>query len=174
LADPVLQAKESPGWARRGLRRVGVESTGNKDGDQMEYKQFGDNFLIRLHRGEEVVSTLTDFVRARSIQAGSVSGIGAVSDPRLGFFDPATREYRQEEFAGGYEVVNMAGNVSVLEGVEMLHIHATVADDHHQTRAGHLFQATVSVTLEVVITRFDGRLERRLDDSIGLNLLDLA
>jgi predicted DNA-binding protein with PD1-like motif len=140
----------------------------------MEFKQFGANYLVRLQRGEEVVSALTDFVRAESIQAGSISGIGAVSDLSLGFFDPTSREYIREDLAGGYEVVNLAGNVSVLAGEEMLHLHATVADIDHRTRAGHLFQATVSVTLEVVVTRFDGRLERRLDESVGLNLLDLG
>ncbi len=140
----------------------------------MEYRQLGDYYLIRLHRGEEVVSTLTDFVRSHSIQAGSVSGIGAVSDPSLGFFDPSTREYHQEKFSGGYEVANIVGNISVLEGEEMLHIHATVADDNHQTRAGHLFKAIVSVTLEVVIINFGGRVERKMDNNIGLNLLDLG
>lgn len=140
----------------------------------MNYREFGNYYLIRLHRGEEVVSTLTDFVRTHSIQAGSVSGIGAVSDPSLGFFDPGTREYHQEEFSGGYEVVNLAGNISVLDGQEMLHIHATVADDNHQTRGGHLFKATVSVTLEVVIIKFVGRVDRTMDGDIGLNLLDLG
>ena len=102
-----------------------------------------------------------------------VSGIGAVSDITLGFFDPNTREYHKEMLPGSWEVANIAGNVAVLDGEEMLHLHATIADNNHNGKAGHLFSAQVSVTLEVVIIPFPGMVERKMDESIGLNLLDL-
>ena len=39
---------------------------------------------------------------------------------------------------------------------------------------GHLFEATVSVTLEVFVTPTSKRLERELDQRFDLNLLNLG
>ncbi len=139
----------------------------------MKYTRFGDRYILKLDRGEEVVQTLTEFVRKNGIKAGSVTGIGAVSDVTLGFFDPETKEYHQETLPGGYEVSNISGNAAVLNGEEMLHLHATIADSNHKTMAGHLFSARVSVTLEVIIQKFAGALERKMDEAMGLNLLDI-
>ncbi|NIM20032.1 MAG: DUF296 domain-containing protein [Candidatus Latescibacteria bacterium] len=139
----------------------------------MKYAKFGDNHVLRLERGEEVVETITAFVREKAVKAGSVSGIGAVADVTLGFYDPETKEYHKEIFMGSYEIANICGSVSTLGGEEMLHIHATIADRNHQVSAGHLFSATVSVTLEVLITQFPGVIERKMDEAIGLNLMDL-
>lgn len=140
----------------------------------MQFSKLGDNYVIRLVKGEEVVDTLTSFVREHKIQAGLVSGIGAVSDITLGYFDPASRDYHKEMLAGSWEVANIAGNIAVLDGEEMLHLHATIADNGHNGKAGHLFSARVSVTLEVVIVPFQGMVKRKMDPSIGLNLLDLG
>ena len=140
----------------------------------MQFAKLGDNYLVRLERGEEVVELLTSFVREKEIKAGLVSGIGAVSDITLGYFDPTTRDYHKEMLPGSWEVANIAGNVAVLDGEEMLHLHATIADNDHNGKAGHLFSAQVSVTLEVVIMPFPGMVERKMDESIGLNLLDLG
>ncbi len=140
----------------------------------MQFVKLGDYFIIRLERGEDVVQKLTSFVRERGIKAGMVSGIGAVSDITLGYFDPATREYHKEMLPGSYEVANITGNASILDGEEMLHLHATIADTEHNAKAGHLFSAEVSVTLEVVIVPFPGVAERKMDEAVGLNLLDLS
>jgi predicted DNA-binding protein with PD1-like motif len=140
----------------------------------MQFVKTGDSYLVRLEKGEEVVENLTSFVREQGIKAGMVSGIGAAADITLGYFDPATREYHKETLPGSYEVANISGNVSVLDGEEMLHLHATIADTKHNAKAGHIFSGRVSVTLEVVILPFPGVAERKMDESIGLNLLDLA
>jgi predicted DNA-binding protein with PD1-like motif len=140
----------------------------------MQSAKLGENYLVRLEKGEEVVEILTTFVREQGVKAGMVSGIGAVSDITLGYFDPATRDYHKEMLPGSYEVANIAGNIAVLDGEEMLHLHATIADNNHNGKAGHLFSAEVSVTLEVIVTPFPGAVERKMDDAIGLNLLDLS
>jgi predicted DNA-binding protein with PD1-like motif len=140
----------------------------------MQFAKLGDNYILRLQRGEEVIEQLTSFVREKGIKAGMVSGIGAAADITLGYFDPATREYHKEMLPGSYEVANISGNIAVLEGEEMLHLHVTIADNNHNGRAGHLFSARVSVTIEVIIMPFPGAVERRMDEAIGLNLLDLG
>ena len=43
----------------------------------------------------------------------------------------------------------------------------------NQPVGGHVFEATVAVTLEVHLESFDEPVARELDDDIGLKLLDL-
>lgn len=139
----------------------------------MQYASFSDEFIVRLERGEEVVDTLTRFVRDQGIRAGVISGIGAVRNVTLGYFDPDTKEYTNETFEESLEVASLNGSVSMFEEDTILHLHATLADRHHAARAGHLFSATVSATVEVHISRLPGVLRRAKDHFTGLNLLDL-
>lgn len=139
----------------------------------MKYASFSNEFIVRVERGEEVVGTLTRFVREMGIEAGVISGIGAVREITLGFFDPDTKEYINEQFEESYEVASLNGSVSLFEGETILHLHATLADGNHNAKAGHLFSATVSATLEAHITKLPGVLRRAKDDYTGLNLLDL-
>lgn len=139
----------------------------------MKYASFSNEFIVRIERGEEVVETLTRFARAKGIEAGVISGIGAVRKITLGYFDPDTKKYINELFEESYEVASLNGSVSVFDGETILHLHATLADGHHNAKAGHLFSATVSATLEAHVTRLPGTLRRAKDDFTGLNLLEL-
>jgi len=140
----------------------------------MKHAKFGDRYLLRLYRDEEVIRTLTGFAREMRIPAGEISAIGAVRDVVLGYFDPDTRKYSREEFPDSYEVAGMNGNLSQLKGEPFFHIHTTLAGRDHAPRAGHLFSARVSVTLEVVLHPFAEKLERTWDGEMDLNLLDLG
>lgn len=139
----------------------------------MKHIQFGDRYVIRLMKGEEIITALAEFAARHEIEAAVVSGIGAVENITLGYFDPVKRDYLREELPDSHEVASMNGNLSMLDGKPTLHIHATLADRQHRPRAGHLFAARVSVTVEVVMTRLPGRMERRWEQEIGLNLLQL-
>ena len=107
------------------------------------------------------------------VTAGVVSAIGAVSNPTLGFFDPETKTYIKESFHGSYEVASLNGTAGIFEGKPILHVHVVLADREHKTVAGHLFSATVSVTLEAHVSPLPGVLERKRDDTTSLNLLHL-
>lgn len=140
----------------------------------MKHAKFGDRYVLRLFRDEEVIRTLTGFAREMRIPAGELSGIGAVREVVLGYFDPETRKYSREEFPESYEVANLSGNLSQLKGEPFFHIHTTIADRNHAPRAGHLFSARVSVTLEVILNPFSENLERTWDGEMDLNLLHLG
>jgi len=139
----------------------------------MTYAKLGDSYVIRLERGEEVLSKLVEFAAAKELAAGAVTAIGAVEDVTLGYFDVVSKEYRKETLEGSYEVVSLQGTLGRKEGQPMYHLHAVVADQEHRTRGGHLFSARVSVTLEVHLQVLPGALGRSQDSFSGLQLLDL-
>jgi len=139
------------------------------------YRSVDDGYLVRLEKGEEIIAALTEFVRNEKIPAGFIAGMGAVNDAVLGIYIPARAEYFQKEFKGDLEVGNLTGNVAWLSDSDepFVHCHVTVANRSLEAFTGHLFQATVSVTLEVHITRFKKKLLRKKDNATGFNFWDL-
>jgi predicted DNA-binding protein with PD1-like motif len=134
----------------------------------MKYRGVKNGYLLRLEKGEEVVGVLTDFVRKKNIPAGFFTGIGAVTDATLGIFDPDKREYIKKEFADDLEVGNLTGNIAYLDDTEpFVHCHITVSDSSLNAFTGHLFRATVTITLELFIHVFEEKLFRELDPKMG-------
>ena len=141
----------------------------------MKSREVKDGYLIRLEKGERVVASLTDFVKQNNIPAGFITGMGAFGEATLGIFEPEKKEYFKKEFRGDLEVGNLTGNISWLEetGEPFVHAHVTIADHSLCGCTGHLFEATVSVTLEVYIKAFKEKLIRKKDPEMGFNFWQL-
>jgi len=139
----------------------------------MKATRNGAYYQLRLMPGEEIVSTLADFVRRKRIKSGFLTGIGAAEDITLGCFDPKTRAYHKRTFPGDHEVAAVVGNVAWVGKAPACHIHAVISTPRLATFAGHLFSGRVTVTLEVALVPGTRRLVRRADPLSGLNLLAL-
>ncbi|MBC17653.1 DNA-binding protein [Pseudodesulfovibrio profundus] len=137
----------------------------------MEYTRFDSKLLMRLDPGEEIVESMTAVCSKENIQLGVVSGIGAVNKATVGLFNPVTKEYFSTTMEKDFEVTNLTGNVSQMNGEVYLHLHATLADLDHNAFGGHLNAATVSATAEIWIDIVDGAVDREFSETIGLNLL---
>lgn len=137
----------------------------------MKFREVEDGFLVRLEKGEEVMGTLTKFVKEREIKAGFVTGMGAITDATVGLFDTEKKEYLKKTFKNDLEVGNLTANISYLDdtGEPFVHAHVTVSDGSLCAFTGHLFKATVSVTMEIYIRAFGKRLIRKKDPEAGLN-----
>lgn len=130
--------------------------------------------LVRLDPGEEVLTTLTAFLVREKIQGAVISGIGAVKDVTLGYFDLHRQEYEKTHFAEDMELVSFQGNVTFVHGAEtpLIHAHATLSGRDFIAKSGHLFAATIAVTGEFMVQPFNRRIRRALDPRTGLNLID--
>jgi predicted DNA-binding protein with PD1-like motif len=140
----------------------------------MKYKKVAQGYVIRCFAGEEFVKQITDFCVEKKIESGWIWGLGAVESVVLGYFDTETKQYVREEFQYPYEVVSLTGNIAVMDGKPILHMHVCLADENSEITGGHLFSAIVSATVEIFIMLLSQRLERRLDFFTGLPLLDLG
>lgn len=132
-----------------------------------------DRVLISLARGEEVPQQLARFCAERNYPHATVEGIGAIEAITIGAYDLEKRVYRKHELEGGWEVLAFNGNFGWIEQEPMLHTHVTLADLDGHVRGGHLFAATVHVTLELVLWPGRVRIERGMDEATGLNLWKL-
>lgn len=136
----------------------------------MQYKKFGKTIVIRMDKGEEVVSSLKSICQKEDIKLASVSAIGAVNDITVGVFNPDTKQYKSNRFTGSFEIVSLSGTVTTMKGIPYIHLHMSVGDGNGKVFGGHLNEAKISATCEMVITLIDGEVDREYSEEIGLNL----
>ena len=80
------------------------------------------------------------------------------------------KEYLANEFCGSFEIVSLTGTVNTMNDEFYCHLHMSAGNDKGEVFGGHLNQAVVSATCEMVITVIDGAVDRYYDEQIGLNL----
>ena len=130
-------------------------------------------YLIVFDPEEEVMGGILSFVREKQITAGHFTAIGAVSKATLGFFDRKTKDYAKIPQDGQAEVLSLIGDVAVTDtGVPGVHAHVVLGLPDGSARGGHLIDATVWPTLELVLTESPKHLRRTFRPELGLALID--
>ena len=138
----------------------------------MQYQSTAYGYQLRLETGEEIHSTLTDFMTSKGIKGGSVTGIGALSSYSLGYYKVSEKEYLRKDYDESAELLSCVGNLAYKGGIPIAHLHVVISKMNMETRGGHLFEGVISATGEFSI--FDSKIKViRLDCADALPLLDL-
>jgi predicted DNA-binding protein with PD1-like motif len=130
-------------------------------------------FALVFETGDEVASELERFAREQSLSAARVSGIGALRDVTLGYFNWETKEYDENRFDEQVEIVSLLGDVATKDGEPALHAHLAVGRADGTALGGHLVEAHVRPTLELVVVESPAHLRKRFDPETGLALISL-
>ncbi len=138
----------------------------------MEYRRFGDTLVVRLDPGEEIVEQLLAVAAQEKIHLAEINGLGAVREFTAGVFRLAEKQFQGNEFRGEFEIVSLTGTLTEQDGKPYAHLHMSAGDREGRVFGGHLSRAVISATGEVVVRVLDGRVGRRFDQEIGLNLFD--
>jgi uncharacterized protein len=129
-------------------------------------------FVLVLDNGDEAISSIEGFAGENGIAAAQLTGIGACSDAVLGFFDWETKDYREIPITEQIEVVSLLGDIALgADGKPALHPHVVVSRADGIAMGGHLLEAHVRPTLEVVLTESPRHLHKRKDAESGLALI---
>lgn len=139
----------------------------------MKSTQQKNSYTLVLEKGENIIKTLKKFLSQKDIKAAHFSAIGAISEVDLGFYNLDIKQYTTKKFLEPLEIASMTGNVSELDGEIIIHCHGVFSKKDFSTIGGHVNESTVAATCEVFINQLDGKLHRKHDPKIGLNLLDL-
>ena len=137
----------------------------------MKLKKFGNKWVVRIDKGEEIVDTLKQLCKKNKIKLGSVSGVGGIERVTVGSFKAKTKEYFSQELIGDYEITNLIGNISTMKGEIYLHLHITISDSNNNAFGGHLNSAIISTTGEIIIGEIEGEIEREFNEEVKVNLL---
>jgi predicted DNA-binding protein with PD1-like motif len=129
-------------------------------------------WVLVLETGEEAVHCIEAFASDNAVGAAQLTGIGAFSNLVLGYFDWDTKSYRKIPVTEQVEVVSLLGDVAIgPDGKPSLHPHVVVGRADGTTMGGHLLEARVRPTLEVVLTQSPRHLHKRKDPETGLALI---
>ena len=128
-------------------------------------------YLVRLDPGEEVLSTLAGFLGREGVGSASLSGIGAVRGATLGYYESGARDYVRRELSGEHEICSFSGSLTWRDGEPFVHAHVVLAGADFVAIGGHLFEATISATGEFWIQTGGVKVERKLDEALGLKLI---
>jgi hypothetical protein len=129
-------------------------------------------YAVVLETGEEVMECLKRFVASQGILAAQLTAIGAFSDVVLLYFDWERKEYLPNMVREQVEVASLIGDVAQApDGKPALHIHLVVGKRDGSAMAGHLGEAHVRPTLEVIITESPAHLRKVKDPESGLALI---
>lgn len=122
--------------------------------------------------GDEAASGLLAFARDQGLGAAHLTAIGGFSDMVLGYYDRTRKEYKRIPIAEQCEVLSLIGDVALKEnGEPQVHAHVVVGKADGTTMGGHLLEAHVWPTLEVVIVKSPAFLQRKMDEEAGLPLI---
>jgi uncharacterized protein len=132
-----------------------------------------DSFVLVFDTGDEVTKELLAFAREHKIDAASFSGIGAFQQVTLGYFELEKRDYKRIPINEQVEVVSLIGNIARGDDGPKLHAHVVVGRSDGAAFGGHLIDARVRPTLELVLVETPAHLRRRSDAATGLALIDL-
>ncbi|HEU5116720.1 MAG TPA: PPC domain-containing DNA-binding protein [Isosphaeraceae bacterium] len=130
-------------------------------------------YAIIFEHGDEVVSPLLDFARQHRIHAAQISAIGAFEKVTLGYFEWERKDYKKIPVHEQVEVLSLLGDIAEKDGEPKLHAHVVVGRSTGATLGGHLVEATVRPTLEVILTESPAHLRKSVDPETGLALIEL-
>lgn len=136
----------------------------------MEYRKFQHKIIVRMDKGEEILEKVREVAEKEQIKLAEISALGAVSEFTAGVFDTEAKKYHANEFKGSFEIVSLTGTINTMNNEFYCHLHISAGDEKGHVFGGHLNRAVISATCEMIITLIDGRVDRKFDEEIGLNL----
>ncbi len=132
------------------------------------------NFALVFDTGDEFMAGLTNFAKENDLTASSLTAIGALSDATLDFFDMEKKEYKEIPVQEQVEVLSLVRDIAPKEdGEPQVHAHVVLGTSDGAARGGHLLEAHVRPTLEVIVVESPEHLQHRTDEETGLPLIEI-
>jgi predicted DNA-binding protein with PD1-like motif len=144
----------------------------------MRHKLIGDDgqarrFVVVFDTDEEAVVLLRAWAQQHHVHFASLSGIGAFRSARLGYFDVEARDYVPIVLNEQVEVLSLQGTIAQAQDQPIVHAHVVLGTRDGTAHGGHLLQAYVRPTLELIVVESVADMRRTVDRATGLPLLNL-
>lgn len=130
-------------------------------------------FAVVFDTGDEVATGLLAFAKEKGLAGSHFTAIGAFSDVTLGFFDWDKKDYEKFQISEQVEVLSLIGDIALNKDEPKVHAHVVVSKSDGTAHGGHLIEAHVRPTLEVILIESPQHLVRKFDEETGLALIDL-
>lgn len=142
-----------------------------------EKVELGDTYLIRMVPEDDIIKKIEEFCDKKGIRHALIhSGVGSAKevvarDPKAGAKVPVeSSKVNEVNLPGPYEILSLEGNVFPLEKELVVHLHIMLGGEDGSVLGGHLMQAKVWTTLELMLAEIkNSRSYREKSSTTGLN-----
>jgi len=131
-------------------------------------------FAIIFDKGDEVSSGLLSFAKYNNLSASRFTAIGAFERVTLGFFERERKDYKRIIINEQVEVLSLVGDITSDGDEPKVHAHVVVGKADGTAHGGHLLEARVWPTLEVILVELPEHLRRKIDKETGLALISMT
>jgi predicted DNA-binding protein with PD1-like motif len=129
-------------------------------------------FILVFQTGDELAEGLLRFAQEQKLSAASFKAIGALSSVRLGWLSWERKRYEPSvTLDEQVELVSLIGDVALQDGEPVVHAHVVIGKKDGTAHGGHLLQAHVRPTCEVVLTESPAHLQKFIDRESGIALI---
>jgi predicted DNA-binding protein with PD1-like motif len=140
---------------------------------QLHEERGQKTFALVFDTDDEVIAGLTNFAKENNLSAAGLTAIGAFREATLGYFDWERKEYDKIPVEEQVEVLSLVGDIALKDEEPQLHAHAVLGRRDGSTVGGHLLEAYVRPTLEIILTESPEHLRKKTDEETGLALIEM-
>jgi predicted DNA-binding protein with PD1-like motif len=129
-------------------------------------------YAVIFDKDEEFIAGLTSWAKEKKLGGSHFTAIGAFREVTLGYFDRGKKNYRKIPVREQVEVLSLIGDIALKDGIPQVHAHVVVGKFDGSAHGGHILEARVWPTLELILTESPKHLCRKYDPETGLALID--
>jgi predicted DNA-binding protein with PD1-like motif len=129
-------------------------------------------YAIIFAPGDEIMSGLNEFARKYDVKSAHFTAIGDAQTAKIGWYDKSRKMFKVITISTQSEITSMIGDIAVYNGKPVVHAHINLADSTGAVHGGHLLEAFVSPTLEVMMTIEPETLYKKLDTEFDISVID--
>lgn len=126
-------------------------------------------YLVSIAPNEDIIASLTAFIKEQKISSGYVIGIGAIKSCRIAHYSVANKKYTERRVKKPLEIINLTGIITK----DKAHLHGSFGNQLFRVYGGHLTKAVVSAACEIIVVAAKEEIGRKYSDEIGLELLQI-
>jgi uncharacterized protein len=143
----------------------------------MRWKRIADEpttFALIFETGDEIAALLQRFATQQGLTDSSFKAIGALSYAKLGWFNWETKRYDPAcVLDEQVELLSLIGDIALKDGDPQVHAHVVVGRSDGTAHGGHLLEARVRPTCELILTESPIHLRKKIDPTSGIALIQI-
>jgi predicted DNA-binding protein with PD1-like motif len=129
-------------------------------------------YALIFAKGDEVMSGLKEFAIKYQVKSAHFSAIGDASSVKFGWYDISKKMFKVMHINGFAEITSLIGDITIYNNNPVVHAHISMATEDGLVHGGHLFEAFISPTLQLMMTVEPEPLYKKLDPETGILIID--
>ena len=113
----------------------------------------GQNCLLVLEKGEELLSTLKQFAVKNDVTSAFFYGLGAADRIKVGVFSESLGSYLYTDYRIHMEISSLTGNIFPYEGKPFVHAHGVFSSSGGMSLGGHIAECEIAPVCEIHLTK---------------------